>query len=388
MKSIHLKALTLLVVLAIISTLSSCGKEKALKTIFVYKCASGNTSPNTEEVTKIQNTINEYLTKKGADYKIELKFLSSSDFETKANQVKDGKIYYIPCNNDIVPEGYDVIVRSDLAKNLNWEPGRITSFDTIEKMLSEAKTKGIKYPFLTQNTALFTKLYIDDFDFFTQDSFIAVDRDSNKVVNSILTPEFSEFCKLMSRWAEKGYISSDDVNKKTPEATAKTKDWAISYWKNDENLEPEDLYGQAIETVSITHKYINSSSIFNSCFALPANSTEEETKACENFLGKVKADNELSALLSFNNNEETAKKSDIPSIQSCAFGFNFDASPVAEEYKACKKIAEEYGYILENGGTNLKEVDETIAIYQIKLDEAGYQKLLTEAKKQYDAWKK
>ena len=44
--------------------------------------------------------------------------------------------------------------------------------------------------------------------------------------------------------------------------------------------------------------------------------------------------------------------------------------------------------MLENGGVATNKVDEQIAAYQKALDEAGYQKVLAEAQKQYNAWKK
>ena len=39
----------------------------------------------------------------------------------------------------------------------------------IVPMLAGAKAEGLKYPWLTQKTAVFYRLYIDSFDFFTAD---------------------------------------------------------------------------------------------------------------------------------------------------------------------------------------------------------------------------
>ena len=51
-------------------------------------------------------------------------------------------------------------------------------------------------------------------------------------------------------------------------------------------------------------------------------------------------------------------------------------------------IFEQYGFALECGGVKPADVASTIAQYQTALDEAGYQKVLAEFQKQYDAWKK
>ena len=72
---------------------------------------------------------------------------------------------------------------------------------------------------------------------------------------------------------------------------------------------------------------------------------------------------------------------------SCAAGFRFDKTPVDAQFTACKNVFEEYGFPLENGGIPVSEIDNVLEQYQIALDEAGYQDVLAEFQKQYDAWK-
>ena len=72
---------------------------------------------------------------------------------------------------------------------------------------------------------------------------------------------------------------------------------------------------------------------------------------------------------------------------SCAAGFRFDKAPVEAQYAACQNVFETYGFALENGGYAAADVDATIEAYQAALDEAGYQDVLAEFQKQYDAWK-
>ena len=54
---------------------------------------------------------------------------------------------------------------------------------------------------------------------------------------------------------------------------------------------------------------------------------------------------------------------------------------------ACNSIYDQYGYVLEQGGYAEKEVEDIFEKYRSELDAAGYQKVLAEAIKQYDAWK-
>ena len=72
---------------------------------------------------------------------------------------------------------------------------------------------------------------------------------------------------------------------------------------------------------------------------------------------------------------------------SCAAGFRFDKSPVEAAYTACQGLFDQYGFLLENGGFAAADVEAKIAEYQAALDAAGYQDVLAEFQKQYDAWK-
>jgi putative aldouronate transport system substrate-binding protein len=98
---------------------------------------------------------------------------------------------------------------------------------------------------------MFYRWYIDKFDFFTANSatnFFAVDRATDTVVDTIQTPEYKEFCDLMAKWGEAGYISEDDVTKTTTDTTTQTQDWAISWWTDiPNNGEANGRYGVLVE---------------------------------------------------------------------------------------------------------------------------------------------
>ena len=47
---------------------------------------------------------------------------------------------------------------------------RLLRLGYIEPMLADLEAEGLKYPYLSQKTAMFYRYYINDFDFFTADS--------------------------------------------------------------------------------------------------------------------------------------------------------------------------------------------------------------------------
>lgn len=346
----------------------------------------------------------------------------------------NGKNYFIPVYKDNV-EGYDLMFRQELVDKYGWDLSSVKKLADIEPMLADAKSEGLKYPFLTQKTAMFYRYYINSFDFFTADAtsnWVAVDRDTNEVVNVIQTPEYKEFCDLMAKWAEAGYISEDDVTKTTTDTTTQTQDWAVSWWTDiPVNAEANSRYNQEVAMIPITDRWAHSTSALGSCYCVTANSTEEQAKACIDFMGLLYTDSKLADLYTFGiegedfnydengqvvqtdngkynhsmwesasativtplSNEPADKASLYKDFNggantSCAAGFRFDKTPVADKYAACQTVFEQYGFALENGGVASADVDSTIAAYQSALDEAGYQDVLAEFQSQYDAWKK
>lgn len=344
----------------------------------------------------------------------------------------NGRNYFIPVYKDNV-EGYDLMFRQDLVDKYGWDLSSVKSLADIEPMLADAKAEGLKYPYLTQKTAMFYRYYINSFDFFTADAtanWVAVDRDTNEVVDVILTDEYKEFCTLMAKWAEAGYISEDDVTKTTTDTTTQTQDWAVSWWTDiPVNAEANDRYKQQVAMVPVTDRWAHSTSALGSCYCVTANSTPEQAQACIDFMGLLYTDSKLADMYTFGiegedfnydaNGQvdqhsekyhhsmwesasativtpvagEPTNKADLyqdfngGANTSCAAGFRFDKSPVDAQFSACQNVFEQYGFILENGGVAVADVDSTIAAYQAALDEAGYQDILAEFQRQYNEWK-
>jgi len=341
----------------------------------------------------------------------------------------NGRNYFIPVYKDNV-EGYDFMFRQDLIDKYGWDLSTVKSLADLEPMLADAKAEGLKYPFLTQKTAMFYRWYINDFDFFTQTSFIAVDRETDAVVNTVQSEEYLEFCTLMAKWADAGYISEDDFTKVTTDTTTQTQDWAISWWTDiPVNDEADARYGQDVTMAPATDRWAHSTSALGSCYAITANSTPEQAQACIDFMGLMYTDSKLADLYTFgiegedftydenghvaqtsekyNHSmwesasativtplaNEPADKADLyksfngGANTSCAAGFRFDKTAVEAQFTACQNVFEEYGFPLENGGIAEADVVATIEAYQVALDEAGYQDVLAEFSAQYDAWK-
>lgn len=344
----------------------------------------------------------------------------------------NGKNYFIPVYKDNV-EGYDIMARKELVDKYGWDLSAVKTLADLEPMLADAKAEGLKYPWLTQKTAMFYRLYINSFDFFTADAtanWIAVDRDTDTVVDVVLTDEYKEFCALMAKWAEAGYISEDDVTKTTTDTTTQTQDWAFSWWTDiPVNEEANARYGQEVVMTPITDRWAHSTSALGSCYCVTANSTPEQAQACIDFMGLLYTDSKLADLWTFGiegedftydaNGQveqtsekynhsmwesasativtplanEPADKADLykdfngGANTSCAAGFRFDKEPVAAQFSACQNVFETYGFPLENGGFAEADVEATIEAYQAALDEAGYQDILTEFSVQYEEWK-
>ncbi|WP_026523965.1 MULTISPECIES: ABC transporter substrate-binding protein [unclassified Butyrivibrio] len=454
-------------------------------TINVYRCTFNLANPDSEQVQKVEDAINAYIAGK-IPVQIKLTDVGSGEYTDKANLALanneinllwtaswegtigtndlvpanavydlsdilpgtdlynsmdegqweaakyDGKMYFVPVYKDNV-EGYDFMFRQDLIDQHNWDISSVKELKDLEPMLADAKADGLKYPFLTQKTAMFYRWYIDNFDFFTADSatnFVAVDRKTDEVVDTILTPEYKEFCTLMGEWADKGYISEDDYTKVTTDTTTQTQDWAVSWWTDiPVNDEADARYGQDVTMQPATNRWAHSTSALGSCYCVTANSTPEQAKACVDFLGLLYTDSTLADMYTFGiegedftydanhqvtqtsekynhsmwesasativtpldnepaNKAELYKDFNGGANTSSAAGFRFDKSPVESQYAACANVSGEYGFNLENGGVPAADVESTIEAYQAALDEAGYQDVLAEFQKQYDEWK-
>ncbi len=468
-----------------LSMLTGCGK-KSDNVINLYRATFNLAAVDQNQVDKVEAAINAFLKEKGREYTIELHDILDGEYADKvntaiaANEVNllwtaswhatigtndltaadavyditklvegtplyksmaegqweagkyDGKIFFIPVYKDNV-EGYDLMFRQDLIDKYGFDLSKIKKLADIEPMLKTLKEKeGLKYPYLAQKTAMFFRYYLNSFDFFTQVSFIGVDRAKNEVVNTVATPEYLEFCKLMCKWSELGYISEDEATKTTPDTATQTKDWGISWWTDiPVNDEADERYKQDVTMTPITDRWAHSTSALGSCYTITKNCSEQMAKNCIDFMGLLYTENKLADIYTFgiegedftytadhrvdqsknakynHGMWESASATIVSPLKneplnkaelynafnggaktSCAAGFRFDKSKVEAEFTACNSVYEQYGFVLETGGYKESEVAAAIEEYKKALDGAGYQKVLKEFQRQYNEWKK
>lgn len=454
--------------------------------ISLYRATFNVGSPDGDQVKKVQDAINEYIADK-INVEVTITDISSGEYADKANLALanneinllwtaswqgtigtndlykanaaydisallpgttlydsmpesiwaasryDGKDYYVPVYKESY-EGYDLKFPETYATEFGLDTASIKELKDLEPYLEWCKTeKGLKYPYLAGKTAMFFRYYIDKYDFFTgTNSLYAIDRATDTVVNPTLSEDYKEFCTLMCEWAEKGYISEDEVTKVTSDNEAQSQNWGVNWWTcvpgDESNSEGRDMQ-EEVFVEGFTGKYAHSTTTLGSCFAITANSSEEQAKACIDFLGLLYTDNTLANLYTYGiegedytldadnkvvqNNEKYGHSawestSVVPltlcagepddkvqmyqdmngsAAASCAAGFRFDATPVEAQYTACNNVFDQYGFVLELGGYASADVEATIAEYNAALDEAGYQDVLAEFSSQYEAWK-
>ncbi len=460
--------------------------------ISLYRATFGQAQVNSEQVKKVQDAINEYIADK-INVQVTITDIPSGEYTDKANLALanneinllwtaswegtigtnelykanaayditdllpgttlydsmpesiwvssrfDGKNYYVPVYKEAY-EGYDIKFPKDYATEFGLDADSLQNLNLnnlrdLEPYLEWCKTeKGLKYPALFMSTAMFFRLYIDKYDFFDGvDSLYAVDRATDTVVNPTLTQDYLNYCTLMCEWGEKGYISESEATKTTPEGTNATKNWGVGFGAT---CVPDDAASaerrdkqEEIYIEGFTGKYTSSNSTLGSCYAITANSTEEQAKACIDFLGLLYTDTTLADLYTYgiegedytldadgkvvmntdnyyhlawdstsiipltlcageaDNKVQLYEEKNSEAQVSCAAGFRFDVTPVEAQYTACSTLYNQYGYVLELGGCASSDVESMIAEYNKALNDAGYQDVLAEFSRQYEEWK-
>ena len=469
------------------------GKTK----IVVFRCLYNLSAVDDAQVKKVQDAINAKLAEKGSIAEIEIREIQSSEYSDKAtlalanNEINllwnaswwgggigcddiwrakgaydvtdllpgtklwgampedvwkasmyDGRVLFIPVYKETY-EGYDLKTTQYAVDKTGHDPNFpewkaednfIEKFKSLTPYLEEVKNAGIKYPY--QSVQFFYRYGLDYFDFFGgSSSLLAVDRETNKVVNAVDTDLYRQWIHLMGEWSDKGYIHEDCVSKNVPNGVAKTQDWGLGFWTNvpgDSKYNSEERDEQPeVMLLGVTDWYTHSTTTLGSCFTVTANCSEAEAKACVDFLGYLYTDTEIADLYTYGIKDEdytvdgdgrvektegckynhsawestsvvpltllkgepadkveSYKKNNEAAKTSCAAGFRFDKTPVEAQWTACLDLNAQYGEPLELGAYGEDEVDAVLDEYLKKLDEAGYQEVLAEATKQYEEWYK
>ncbi len=352
----------------------------------------------------------------------------------------DGKVLFIPVYKETY-EGYDMKTTQYAIDQTGHDPEFPevqAGADWYEKMaafgtfLGECKDAGIKYPYLS--SVFYYRIALDDYDFFTgSNALCCVDRKTGEVVEGVATEGYRKWCKLMGDWADAGYIHEDCIAKAVPSGVSQTEDWGLQFWTNvpgdsEKNSEERDGIDEVL-ILGLTDWYTHSTTTLGSCYTVTSNCTEEQAKACIEFLGYIYTDPAFGDVYTFGiegedytidangrvHKEEGCKynhaawestsvagltlldsepedkiesydKNNNAAKTSIAAGFRFDKTPVEAQYAACNDLYSQYGEPLELGAYPASEVDAVVDEYLAKLDAAGYQDVLAEAQKQYKEW--
>ena len=361
----------------------------------------------------------------------------------------DGRDYYVPIYKEGA-EGYKLkmlqsnldaagVSADEVKSTMDAKDNVYDKLSALELFMDKVVDAGIRYPFTFAATPMFYRFYMgkDDFIATNMESMLAVDVSTDEVINPIQTENYANYCKMMSRWADKGYLNADDEVGKIVDATVgSTSDWMFYWWTavpNDKESEGRDG-NQAEEFADLTSNYSTSRSTLGSCWAISAKCDETRAKACIDFLGVLETDpvvgnlftygiegtdyvltegkvdrtqEGMGTLYSHSPWESTSVKAvtlevgepddkvemydtfneNAKTYPSTGFCFNADAAGLTDKVAACIDKFNTYGFSLELGGYAEGQVDATIEEYQNELDGAGYQDILKAAQEQYSEWK-
>ncbi|MBQ8137201.1 MAG: extracellular solute-binding protein, partial [Clostridia bacterium] len=211
------KLVSLVLALCMLMSVAAIAHAEEPVVLSLYRCSFNVANPDDAQVKKVEDAINAYIADK-INVQIKLTDIGSGDYTEKANLALankeinilwtaswegtigtndlvpanavyditnllpgtalygsmaegqweatkyNGKNYFIPVYKDNV-EGYDFMFRQDLIDQFGWDITAVKSLADLEPMLADAAGLGLKYPFLTQKTAMFYRWYIDKFDF-------------------------------------------------------------------------------------------------------------------------------------------------------------------------------------------------------------------------------
>lgn len=338
----------------------------------------------------------------------------------KGSQI-NGKNYGIPANKD---KGHSsgILYRKDLADKykLTEKLNNIKSFDDLYPILDVIKKNEPEIEPLSENRSQSYK----DMDFFSCFAFpagIYIDN-PDKVVNYVESPEYRAACEVSRAnfvgkysWLED---SADDENYFITFSGLKAgKDKEVSAARDYELVQ-----------VELTDRYMTAGDAIGSLMAISR--TSENPEKAMQFLELFNTDKYLNNLIVFGIEGKHYKKIDDNTIEpikhsgygnagmqwvfgntfinynvkgedpnrvkemeafndtlipAADLGFVFNSENVKTEVGACQNVKTEYEERLANGQ---EDVDKILAEYISKLKVAGSDKIVNEAKKQYNEWRK
>lgn len=356
---------------------------------------------------------------------------SMPDFVWNATKI-GGKIYGVP-NYQTVTNKEGFLIQKKYADKYNLDVKSIKKLEDLEPFLAKVKAGESKdvVPFLVDRAGRFGNMYrMNGLELIT--SIAGIDlTNPDKVINVYETPQFAKYLDLMKSWHDKGLINDNAATLKNKADIEKTGN-AVVQVHNVLKPGVEDAYkiangGNDVIAIPVTEAWAGTGSIITTMSAISKTSknpdrammlinllnTDKElyntisfgvegkhyTKVSDNVV-KINKDagyvpnaswvfgNTFNAFLPEGQDPNVVantKKENETAKPSPLMGFKFVTAPVAAEIANIVTVIDQYNPGLATGTV---PASEKLKEFQDKLKQAGADKVIAEAQKQLDEWKK
>ena len=346
----------------------------------------------------------------------------------------DGKLYGIP-NYQIVGRMNGFVCLKELTEKYNFDLSKVEKLEDMEpyyKAVKAGESSNMRCFNGANGAYSWGMSHFIGFDAIGSEKYpcaVRTNDDSLTVVNQYETEEFENYCRLMRKWYNNGYIPKLGSNDSSADLL---KQGLVA--SNLDNIAPgfitkleKQRNGRAVDTKVIDPPFVNTANIIATMNCVVA--TTKYPELCVKFLNMVNhnVDNVYNLLCygiegkhynKINDNRvETIKDSGYEPNKSWEFGNNFNAyliegqeddiweqtkhinetavvskllgfslntESIKGEIEACNAVIEEYMYNLTSGAI---DIDTKLPEFQRKLKEAGSDRIISDVQKQIDDWK-
>lgn len=355
---------------------------------------------------------------------------SMPEFVWNATKI-DGQIYAVPDYQTVTnKEGF--IIQKRFADKYKLDVASIKKPEDIEPFLEQIKTNetGIT-PLVVDRKGKFGAVsHQFNLESIRSSSVAAIDLSQpDKVINMYESDAYKKYLNLIRGWFTKGYINDDASVLKSGNDLYKTGNVAVdmhNVLKPGLEAEKKAASGQEVITVPLTESFVSTGTIITTMQAISKTSPNPERAMM--LIHLVNTDKELYNLLAFGiegkhytkvtdsvvkvkddasykaadwvfgnvfngyllegkdpSIPEQTRKENESAKPSPINGFKFNTAPVSAEIANITTVIDQYGPGLDTGTVDPNEM---LPEFLEKLKEAGADKVVAEAQKQLDEWKK
>ncbi|OCT15228.1 hypothetical protein A8709_14095 [Paenibacillus pectinilyticus] len=343
-----------------------------------------------------------------------------------------GKVYAIP-NYQTVTNKQGFLIQKKYSDKYNLDVNSIKKIEDLEPFLAKVKAGESKdiVPFLMDRTGRFGNM-LRGYGLETITSVIGVDlKNPDKIINLYDTPQFAQYLDLVKSWHDKGYINDGAATLKNKADIEKTGN-AVVQVHNVLKPGVETQFktangGNDVIAIPTTEAWAGTASIITTMQAISKTSKNPERAMM--FINLLNTDKELFNTISYGvegkhytkNSDNTIKiikeagyvpnaswvfgntfngllvegtdpnvvantqKENETAKASPIMGFKFVNSAVTAEIANITTVLDQYNPGLSTGTV---AASEKLKEFQDKLKAAGVDKVIAEAQKQLDEWKK